>query len=218
MRPAMWHRAGTGPRLCGRYAWPLFCLKEELIHSSSFGLLLEQRSAETERGSAVQIVAEVGSRSRTFSDHFCMLSWLTRTSIPPVVHRLPLRPHFVVKRLWQQGRVSRLYSGHIPYHAGVNRLPYCAARRPAHLSWCSVTASRSNHAAAVAPSRAVEVQKSLSDQAPRGLRWRKVKQWVVFSDLHLSHKTLETVLKVLARVHQEACQRDAGILFLGECL
>lgn len=59
------------------------------------------------------------------------------------------------------------------------------------------------------------MQKQLSSQAPRGTRWRKVKQWVVFSDLHLSHKTLGTVLKVLERVHQEAVHRDAGILFLG---
>ncbi len=61
-----------------------------------------------------------------------------------------------------------------------------------------------------------ELQKSLAEQAPRGLKWRKVKRWVVFSDLHLSLKTIDTVLEVLQKVHDEAAQREAGVLFLGE--
>jgi hypothetical protein len=41
--------------------------------------------------------------------------------------------------------------------------------------------------------------------------------WVVFSDLHVSNKTMQSALEVLRRVHEEAASRQAGILFLGEC-
>jgi hypothetical protein len=40
--------------------------------------------------------------------------------------------------------------------------------------------------------------------------------WVVFSDLHVSNKTMQSALEVLRRVHEEADSRQAGILFLGE--
>lgn len=39
--------------------------------------------------------------------------------------------------------------------------------------------------------------------------------WVVFSDLHLSHRSVGTALEVLQRVHEEAQSRNAGVLFLG---
>jgi hypothetical protein len=42
------------------------------------------------------------------------------------------------------------------------------------------------------------------------------KSWVVFSDLHVSTKTLQSALDVLRRVHEEARSRQAGVLFLGE--
>jgi len=51
------------------------------------------------------------------------------------------------------------------------------------------------------------------DAAP----WAAVKQWVVFSDLHVSPRTVGVSVEVLRRVHEEAVARDAGILFLGEC-
>lgn len=38
----------------------------------------------------------------------------------------------------------------------------------------------------------------------------------MFSDLHVSHKTLDTAVAVLRRVHEEARSRGAGVLFLGE--
>ena len=38
---------------------------------------------------------------------------------------------------------------------------------------------------------------------------------LVFSDLHVSLKTLDTCCQVLRRVREEAAARDAGILFLG---
>eukprot|EP00898_Chlorokybus_atmophyticus_P001658 jgi/Chlat1/2493/Chrsp175S02368 len=40
--------------------------------------------------------------------------------------------------------------------------------------------------------------------------------WVLFSDLHLSMRSLATCKKVLNRVHQLAVERKAGILFLGD--
>lgn len=61
--------------------------------------------------------------------------------------------------------------------------------------------------------------------APRGELWQGAaaaaalpRQWLAFSDLHVSHKTLATCLQVLERVHEEASRRGAGILFLGETL
>lgn len=54
--------------------------------------------------------------------------------------------------------------------------------------------------------------------APQGKRWEKVDQWVMFSDLHVSTKTLKTCLEVLQKVKHEATKRKAGVLFLGEFL
>lgn len=57
----------------------------------------------------------------------------------------------------------------------------------------------------------------LLDRAgPRSEVFNQVERWVVFSDLHVSRKSLEPCLEVLQKVHQEAQARDAGILFLGE--
>ena len=39
---------------------------------------------------------------------------------------------------------------------------------------------------------------------------------VVFSDLHLSPKTLNTCLAVLRRVHAEAARRKCPVYFLGD--
>ena len=50
---------------------------------------------------------------------------------------------------------------------------------------------------------------------PAGGHWAKVQRWVLFSDLHVSYKTLDVCCEVLDRVKQEAAARNAGILFLG---
>jgi hypothetical protein len=42
------------------------------------------------------------------------------------------------------------------------------------------------------------------------------KEWVIFSDLHVSRSTLTTCLEVLDRVHAEALKRNAGVIFLGD--
>ena len=58
----------------------------------------------------------------------------------------------------------------------------------------------------------------LDCHAPAGERWcpeALPQRWLVFSDLHVSHKTRATALAVLERVHEEAAKRGAGIAFLG---
>ena len=56
---------------------------------------------------------------------------------------------------------------------------------------------------------------------PRGGVWQQPaalpQRWLVFSDLHVSHRTRGTCMAVLERVHEEAARRAAGILFLGGC-
>lgn len=50
---------------------------------------------------------------------------------------------------------------------------------------------------------------------PKGPQWTEPQDWVVFTDLHVKTQTLTTCLEVLKRVHAEAQQRKAGVLFLG---
>lgn len=53
--------------------------------------------------------------------------------------------------------------------------------------------------------------------APKGGPWDSPpRRWVVFSDLHFSPRTQDVCLETLRRVHAEAAQRDAGVLFLGD--
>lgn len=44
----------------------------------------------------------------------------------------------------------------------------------------------------------------------------RLQSWVVFSDLHVSSRTLDTAVRVLQRVHEEAQRRNAGVVFLGK--
>ena len=57
---------------------------------------------------------------------------------------------------------------------------------------------------------------NLAAAIPQGGEWDNVKRWVVFSDLHVSHKTVDIACQVLRRVRKEAEARDAGVLFLGK--
>ena len=43
-----------------------------------------------------------------------------------------------------------------------------------------------------------------------------VERWIVFSDLHVSKRTMETCREVLRRVHAEATAQNAGVVFLGD--
>ena len=62
----------------------------------------------------------------------------------------------------------------------------------------------------------VIVDDSVAHLLPQGKRWENVERWVMFSDLHVSVKTLKTCLDVLRKVKQEATKRKAGVLFLGK--
>jgi len=69
------------------------------------------------------------------------------------------------------------------------------------------------------PAQPLITMQDLLDAAPRGTKstaFSQVDRWVVFSDLHLSAKSAPTCEQVLARVHEEALRRDAGVLFLGD--
>ena len=55
-------------------------------------------------------------------------------------------------------------------------------------------------------------------QGPVGKRWQGVSRWIVFTDLHVSPRTLDICLKVLRTVKEAAKEQDAGIAFLGERL
>jgi DNA repair exonuclease SbcCD nuclease subunit len=41
-------------------------------------------------------------------------------------------------------------------------------------------------------------------------------KWIVFSDLHVKPSSVDTREEVLAKVHEEAVARGAGIIFLGD--
>ncbi|BDA43191.1 hypothetical protein COCOBI_04-2030 [Coccomyxa sp. Obi] len=56
----------------------------------------------------------------------------------------------------------------------------------------------------------------LGANVPQRGDWANVKRWVVFSDLHVSHKTVDVACQVLRHVREEAVARDAGVLFLGK--
>lgn len=90
-------------------------------------------------------------------------------------------------------------------------LPPCARRwkppsRP-HISACALKAAEP-------PATAIS-DDSVAHLSPQGKRWENVERWVMFSDLHVSVKTLNTCLDVLRKVKQEATKRKAGVLFLG---
>eukprot|EP00236_Picocystis_salinarum_P001690 CAMPEP_0183827234 /NCGR_PEP_ID=MMETSP0807_2-20130328/2138_1 /TAXON_ID=88271 /ORGANISM="Picocystis salinarum, Strain CCMP1897" /LENGTH=1066 /DNA_ID=CAMNT_0026072391 /DNA_START=63 /DNA_END=3263 /DNA_ORIENTATION=- len=65
-------------------------------------------------------------------------------------------------------------------------------------------------------------EKKLAESAASGgagtwnRRWEDVERWIAFSDLHVSRRTIETCAKVLQKVHEEAMDRNAGVLFLGD--
>ena len=142
-----------------------------------------------------------------------MILWLGKASATPYIYYLPVRLQRALSLLpCHRSPPLVLSQGS---HTASRRFDNPARRNRYSVPGGQLKASRPICTTAAKNGEATEVQKQLSTQAPRGTRWRKVRQWVVFSDLHLSHKTLGTVLEVLERVHQEASQRDAGILFLG---
>ncbi len=49
-----------------------------------------------------------------------------------------------------------------------------------------------------------------------GLPHSHINDWVIFSDLHVSERSLDTCLDVLRHVHSTAVKREAGVIFLGD--
>lgn len=66
------------------------------------------------------------------------------------------------------------------------------------------------------PQQEVPPALALVGAPPTSQAFCSVDKWVVFSDLHVTPATLPTCMRVLERVHQEALDRRAGILFLGD--
>jgi hypothetical protein len=100
--------------------------------------------------------------------------------------------------------------------------PSAAAAAAARLSSKRGSSSRQADAAAICSSH---TRNTRSSSSPRPLFAPEpsipgadsVQAWVVFSDLHVSSKTLDASVEVLRRVHEEARRRQAGVLFLGGC-
>lgn len=75
------------------------------------------------------------------------------------------------------------------------------------------------HAAFAAAEPAATVRNlATGSDKPKGKRWENVDKWVMFSDLHVSVKTLSVCISVLRRIKKEAVARKAGIVFLGNKL
>lgn len=77
----------------------------------------------------------------------------------------------------------------------------------------------SSQAAAISPPALVGSQRSGPDELSAFEEpniWQGVERWVIFSDLHYREKSAKVCHEVLQRVHQEAVDRNAGILFLGD--
>ena len=77
-----------------------------------------------------------------------------------------------------------------------------------------VTAQCNAASAAAQPAVTVRNQATAPDK-PKGKRWENVDKWIMFSDLHVSVKTLKVCISVLRKIKKEAVARKAGIVFLG---
>ena len=71
--------------------------------------------------------------------------------------------------------------------------------------------------AAAEPAAPVRNLATGSDK-PKGKRWESINKWVMFSDLHVSAKTLNVCISVLRKIKKEAVARKAGIVFLGNAM
>lgn len=78
-----------------------------------------------------------------------------------------------------------------------------------------LTTVRRNAADMAAAGRTPVNELATGDCKLKGKRWDKVDKWVMFSDLHVSVKTLDVCIRVLQKIKREAAARKAGILFLG---
>ena len=84
-------------------------------------------------------------------------------------------------------------------------------------SW-NGSATKCNAALVAAEPAAIVRNLATGPDKPKGKRWENVDKWVMFSDLHVSVKTLNVCISVLRRIKKEAVARKAGILFLGNAI
>ena len=81
--------------------------------------------------------------------------------------------------------------------------------------WNVLSAAQCNAAFAAGSAAATVRNLATSPDKPKGKRWENVDKWVMFSDLHVSVKTLNVCISVLRKIKTEAVARKAGIVFLG---
>lgn len=88
------------------------------------------------------------------------------------------------------------------------------SRQPAALSRLF---PRAQNTAFLAASEVSAPYKDLdaADDKLKGKQWDSLDRWVMFSDLHVSTRSLDTCIEVLRQIRHEAVARNAGILFLG---
>lgn len=121
-------------------------------------------------------------------------------------------------------RLSRSYWSH-----DISYLLALPQRRTCHVPLAPIQAARktatrpvkvdpSSQPQQVSKGAATTISPHLGPLAlvPAGKRWQGISKWIVFTDLHVSPRTLDVCLEVLRRVKQEAKAQDAGIVFLGE--
>lgn len=132
----------------------------------------------------------------------------------PAADRVAADMHVKSSRLYLKPRVSctRVKRMHTLRSAFLWQLIHPASRQT---GWLALTPRCHTTVASVASAKPVRQLVSTGDR-PKGKRWETVDKWVMFSDLHVSVKTLEVCLSVLRKIKKEAVARKAGIVFLGE--
>jgi hypothetical protein len=112
----------------------------------------------------------------------------------------------------EAARLHRLLAGNArgPVDAIAHRSTHHVASLVAGVPTSSAGASPAQALAAVAPTAAPSqsfLQEFGGSAAGPVVAWEAVGRWVVFSDLHLSRRTLDVCLHTLQLVHREAARR-----------
>jgi hypothetical protein len=109
--------------------------------------------------------------------------------------------------------IITLVKNHLP---GLSYSSSLSRRRLLHFA----ATSSSEAVAAAAAETTSDITPFIPDLqrwAPRGPSWdTRPSKWIVFSDLHVTPRTLPVCLEVLKKVREEAAARSAGVLFLGD--
>lgn len=83
---------------------------------------------------------------------------------------------------------------------------------------CSVAAGGrgGERGSMISKQTAVDIPHADPYATEHGTRFDHVRKWVVYSDLHVSMKTIHVCMEVLERVHTVAQEHGAGVIFLGD--